>query len=353
MANRELTAGEKDLAQNFFGTVLGLNTDFLNTTKLTNTGIIASGMSDSIIAIARPNRVVSYNDDTPVYRLDFSLELDATAPAELAANWIKAHNFMHEMFHMYQRQLMGYDQYVSRGKDEAGKNYNYEKFFSDNVPFENLSIEQQAELIADYFLLKNGKGQYIAWDKNGAAPGGVVTSRDLSQFEDKLGDVDFNIFITSTTFNSRFDTLNPLLVPVDSDEDLETTDTYADEVKEKLENAEEKYSPLILDLGDTGIDLVSLSSGDAVYFDFNGNGFANAAGWTAGVDGFLSLDLNADGLINNGTELFGDQTGHENGFLALAAYDSNDDGAITSEDQAWETLRVWVDANQNGQLCLA
>lgn len=109
-----------------------------------------------------------------------------------------------------------------------------------------------------------------------------------------------------------------------------------------------KQSPLVLDLGDNGIDLVSLSSSDAVYFDFNGNGVATASGWTAGVDGFLALDLNADGIINNGTELFGDQTGHENGFLALAVYDSNADGAITAEDQIWESLRVWIDTNQNG-----
>ncbi len=107
-------------------------------------------------------------------------------------------------------------------------------------------------------------------------------------------------------------------------------------------------SPLVLDLGSHGIELSSVNSESAAYFDFSGNGFATAAGWTAGVDGFLALDLNEDGIINNGTELFGDQTGYDNGFLALAAYDSNSDGQITVEDQSWEALRVWVDINQNG-----
>lgn len=107
-------------------------------------------------------------------------------------------------------------------------------------------------------------------------------------------------------------------------------------------------SPLVLDLDGNGIDLVSVSSDYVAYFDHNGNGFATATGWTAGVDGFLVLDLNEDGIINDGTELFGNQTGYDNGFLALSSYDSNNDEQITAEDQIWETLRVWVDVNQNG-----
>lgn len=108
-------------------------------------------------------------------------------------------------------------------------------------------------------------------------------------------------------------------------------------------------SPLVLDIDGDGIQLVSLDSADAVYFDLDANGYAEAVGWTAGLDdAFLAIDLNGDGIINEGKELFGNQTGYENGFLALASYDSNGDGFITSEDQVWDSLIIWSDVNQNG-----
>jgi len=109
-----------------------------------------------------------------------------------------------------------------------------------------------------------------------------------------------------------------------------------------------RKSPLILDLDNNGIELVSIDHNEAVYFDFTGSGFATVSGWVTGGDGLLALDVNQDGIINNGTELFGDQSGYDNGFLALAAYDSNGDGLITSEDYIWNDLRVWVDSSANG-----
>jgi hypothetical protein len=65
-------------------------------------------------------------------------------------------------------------------------------------------------------------------------------------------------------------------------------------------------------------------------------------------DGLLAIDLNADGIINDSGELFGNQTGFSNGFLALSAYDSNEDGVITQEDSVWDDLCVWIDDNING-----
>ncbi len=66
----------------------------------------------------------------------------------------------------------------------------------------------------------------------------------------------------------------------------------------------------------------------------------------SGQDGFLARDLNANGLIDNGGELFGTPT--LNGFEALKALDSNADGNITAADAAFSSLRIWKDANHNG-----
>jgi len=65
-------------------------------------------------------------------------------------------------------------------------------------------------------------------------------------------------------------------------------------------------SPIILDLDGDGIETIGYKEG--AYFDHDGNGFAEETGWASSDDGILALDRNGDGLINNGKELFGDNT---------------------------------------------
>jgi len=71
------------------------------------------------------------------------------------------------------------------------------------------------------------------------------------------------------------------------------------------------------------------------------------------------LDRNGDGLINDGTELFGDSTpvfdadGNVvrkavGGFDALAQEDTNGDGLVNHQDANWASLRIWQDANSDG-----
>ena len=60
--------------------------------------------------------------------------------------------------------------------------------------------------------------------------------------------------------------------------------------------------PLILDLNRDG----QLNLSNATFFDFNANGFHELASWIDETDAFLVLDKNYDGVINNGSEMFGD-----------------------------------------------
>ncbi len=65
-------------------------------------------------------------------------------------------------------------------------------------------------------------------------------------------------------------------------------------------------------------------------------------------------DLNGNGTIDNGGELFGvdtlmpDGTYAPDGFTALSQYDANGDGEITAADQEFSNLMVWHDLNQDG-----
>jgi hypothetical protein len=114
----------------------------------------------------------------------------------------------------------------------------------------------------------------------------------------------------------------------------------------------QRATPLILDLNGDGVHTTTLDKG--VAFDVQGNGRLVKTAWVDANDGLLALDLNNDGQINNGTELFGDSTrlssGNtaQDGFQALAQYDGNHDAVIDGLDDVFSNLKVWVDANQNG-----
>ncbi|MDL2322070.1 hypothetical protein LJC47_07000, partial [Desulfosarcina sp. OttesenSCG-928-B08] len=116
--------------------------------------------------------------------------------------------------------------------------------------------------------------------------------------------------------------------------------------------ANQTSSPLILDLDGDGISTVALSEG--VYFDHDGNGFAQQSGWGGSGDGLLVLDRNENDRIDDGTELFGSNSflsngkAAANGFVALAVFDTHKDGIIDANDEVFSQLRVWKDINTDG-----
>jgi len=120
-----------------------------------------------------------------------------------------------------------------------------------------------------------------------------------------------------------------------------------------FETAEQTRSPLVLDLDGDGIETLALTA--EVNFDHDGNRFAERSGWVAPDDGLLVYDSNGDGIIDRGSELFGNRHDHgtgeefDNGFLALAAFDSNGDKQIDAGDAAFADLRIWRDLNGNGE----
>jgi len=87
--------------------------------------------------------------------------------------------------------------------------------------------------------------------------------------------------------------------------------------------------PLVLDLNGDDIHFVGNNDSKA-YFDLNGNGFATKNGWINGEDGFLALDRNGNGVIDNIDELFGNST--QSGFSALAELDENGDGICQPDE---------------------
>ncbi len=110
--------------------------------------------------------------------------------------------------------------------------------------------------------------------------------------------------------------------------------------------------PLVIDLESNGISLTSKEEG--VYFDEDSKGLKEKSQWINPEDALLAIDLNNNGIIDSGEELFGtstilsDGSLARNGFEALTQYDSNSDGIIDLQDAIFENLLVWRDKNADG-----
>lgn len=101
--------------------------------------------------------------------------------------------------------------------------------------------------------------------------------------------------------------------------------------------------PLVIDLGGEGVEL----SSDIFNFDLDADGRVDQISRPTGNSGFLALDKNNDGTINDGNELFGTQNG--DGFKDLARYDSNNDGKIDKNDPVYNRLQIWKPDSNGGK----
>jgi hypothetical protein len=117
--------------------------------------------------------------------------------------------------------------------------------------------------------------------------------------------------------------------------------------------------PVMVDLNNDGFSFTSLV--DGVLFDIDADGEDELTSWTQyhGDDAFLFLDLNENGSVDNGSELFGDKTKLLSGEFAIdgyealaeldqAGWDGNGDQVIDRRDKYFKLLGLWNDWNQNG-----
>jgi len=97
-----------------------------------------------------------------------------------------------------------------------------------------------------------------------------------------------------------------------------------------------KTDPLMINL-DTNVGSVSDKK---FFFDLDSDGEEEQISFAGKGSGFLALDKNGDGIINDGTELFGTKSG--DGFGDLAAYDEDGNGWIDENDDIFKKLKVWI-----------
>ena len=103
--------------------------------------------------------------------------------------------------------------------------------------------------------------------------------------------------------------------------------------------------PLVINYGCSSASLTQ----NKFSFDLDNDGKSDSISFATGGSGFLAFDKNNDGVINNGSELFGPGSG--NGFLELSQLDSDGNNWIDENDPIYDKLRIWTkDENGNDQL---
>ncbi len=109
------------------------------------------------------------------------------------------------------------------------------------------------------------------------------------------------------------------------------------DVSLRLGDARQKSDPLVINFSGNAAQLTD----KRFAFDLNSDGTASERiNFVTGGSGFLAFDRNGDGVINNGSELFGTKTG--DGFAELALLDVDRNGWIDENDATYAQLSVWT-----------
>ncbi len=103
-----------------------------------------------------------------------------------------------------------------------------------------------------------------------------------------------------------------------------------------------EFNPVVLDLN--GDDTAMTLDAGNLFFDADDDGYQEQTEWLSPQDGFLALDRNLDGQIDQGSEIFANNHAQQ-GLESLAWFDIDHNSVINSDDPVYSALQLWVDIN--------
>ncbi|MDD6071161.1 MAG: hypothetical protein PUC12_10180 [Clostridiales bacterium] len=150
----------------------------------------------------------------------------------------------------------------------------------------------------------------------------------------------------TTTFNSKGTVQTADGRSIDFQISMEMSHSFVEE--STMLSSQTQYiltDPLVIQLEDAPDTI----SDQKWFFDIDGDGTKEEISELAKGNGFLALDEDENGIIDDGSELFGTKSG--NGFKDLAAYDEDGNGWIDENDTVYSKLKIWTkDAEGNDKL---
>ncbi len=170
-----------------------------------------------------------------------------------------------------------------------------------------------------------------------AAPQRLVTTQsDMIYQEEQL--MSFSVAGSVTTADGKTINLNIGLTMGSS---------FYEQHSEFAQEVQRMCDPLVLNFEGGAAELTD----EKFSFDLDCDGQSEAISFVSSGSGLLALDKNGDGVINDGSELFGAMSG--DGFGDLAAYDEDGNGWIDENDSIYDKLRIWTKDEKGNDSLLA
>ena len=191
--------------------------------------------------------------------------------------------------------------------------------------------------------------EYMGWDETGYES---MSSQDSGIYN--LTPRPVNMLVISGSFETYFEEYQSMSChtggyvqcedgrTIDFGLDVEMTASFTQYYKEEGISAQAMCDPLVLNFEGNVAGLSDMK----FKFDLDADGTEDEISTLAGGNGFLALDLNNDGRINDGSELFGTKSG--NGFADLSQYDEDGNGFIDENDSVFDRLKIWI-KDENGE----
>ncbi len=129
--------------------------------------------------------------------------------------------------------------------------------------------------------------------------------------------------------------------------DLSFSQEFYERHSTKISAGAAFQDPLILNYNSDIGTFNSISQNMSFEFDLNSDGHNETIPELINGSGFLALDKNKNGTIDDGSELFGPTTG--DGFEELRAYDEDGNNWIDENDSIYSDLLVWEKDSQGNQ----
>lgn len=132
---------------------------------------------------------------------------------------------------------------------------------------------------------------------------------------------------------------------IDFSYDLKMSREYYEKNTSELEVGRQMLDPLVLNLDNKGANF----SNQKIHIDLDLDGKIDTFNMLTRGSGFLALDKNGNGIVDDGSELFGPKT--NNGFGELKAYDFDGNHWIDENDDIFKSLKIWT-LNKEGSKTL-
>lgn len=207
----------------------------------------------------------------------------------------------------------------------------------------SIDVYDAQELSANIEKIENGNSKIAQLNPNKsvtATPSagfGLIYRNESAYFEsDKI---DFSIQAKVITNDGEE-------IDIDVEVQMSRELLLTDEVEIRGGDAR-LIDPLVINFDGRGIELGQRSFN----FDLDFDGEKDQIAFTRQGSGFLAMDSNENGYIDDGSELFGPATG--SGFDELAEYDDDDNMFIDEADEVYGMLKVWTKDEQGNDYLLA